>query len=61
MNNLEDTIEYGSYRIKNTESETILIFRQGKRMVSFSFPTELEAHEFILDKEQEQYERYNFK
>ena len=61
MNN-QDTIEYGSYRIKNTESETILIFRQGKRMVSFSFPTEQEANEFILEnKEQEQYERYNFK
>ena len=57
----QETIEYGSYRIKNTESETILIFRQGNRMVSFSFPTELEANEFILDKEQEKYERYNFK
>ena len=60
MNN-QETIEYGSYRIKNTESETILIFRQGNRMVSFSFPTELEANELILDKEQEKYERYNFK
>ena len=60
MNN-QETIEYGSYRIKNTESETIQIFRQGNRMVSFSFPTELEANEFILDKEQEKYERYNFK
>ncbi len=60
MNN-QEIIEYGSYRIKNTESETILIFRQGNRMVSFSFPTELEANEFILDKEQEKYERYNFK
>ena len=60
MNN-QETIEYGSNRIKNTESETILIFRQGNRMVSLSFPTELEANEFILDKEQEKYERYNFK
>ncbi len=57
MSNPEEIIEYGSYRIKNIESETILIFRQGKRMVSFSFPTEMEAYELILDKEQEQDER----